>query len=199
MKTNNFLDFLEKTQKLKHTLRHAWTEDITRQESTAEHSWHMSIMAIVLTPLLKSEVSLLQVLKLIAVHDLGEAITGDTPAFAPIHDQKYKAEKRAVQNIIKSLPAKSQREIISLYAEYEAKETPEAILVKMLDVLDVEFQHLIADISTWSEEELTFNLLLKSSEYFKNDPFMLKLYRKINNRLKEKVKRRRGQKIRTNL
>lgn len=72
MQPNDFLQFLSKTQRLKSTLRHSWTDNINRQESAAEHSWHMSLMAIALEPYLENKVDLSRVLKLVSVHDTGE-------------------------------------------------------------------------------------------------------------------------------
>lgn len=189
MTINGFLKFLKKTEKLKHTLRHAWTGDIKRQESTAEHTWHMSMMAIALGPYLKNKIDLMRVLKLVAVHDIGEAIVGDVPAFSQNHSDKYEIEEKAVLKIAESLPVASQKEVVDLYHEYQAKESKEALLVKMLDVIDVIFQHLVSDISTWSEEEFTFNLQKHSEKYFKEEPLMLKLYNEIHEKLEKKVKK----------
>lgn len=188
-KIDNYLEFLEKAQKLKNTLRHSWTEDSHRQESVAEHSWHMSLMAVVFSPELVKKVNLTKVLKMISVHDLGEAITGDIPAFSPNHSTKHGEEKEAIKKIAAGLPSVPNKEIVSLYEEYEAKQTAEALFTKMLDVLDVIFQHLIADISTWSEEERTFNLNRKSTGFFEKEPFMFQIYNEIHDRLEEKVKK----------
>jgi len=161
MTINEFLKFLKKTEKLEHTLRHAWTGDIKRQESTAEHTWHMSMMAIALEPYLKNKIDLMKVLKLVVVHDVGEAIIGDVLAFNQNHSDKYEAEEKAVLKIVESLPAASQKEIIDLYNEYQAKESKEALFVKMLDVIDVIFQH--------------------------DEPLLSGLYDKIHQKLGEKV------------
>lgn len=189
MKINDFLKFLEKTERLKHTLRHAWTGDINRQESAAEHTWHMSIMAVALAPHLKHKVNLTKVLKLVAIHDIGEALVGDVPAFDQNHGGKYEAEEKAALQILESLPFSSQKELVGLYKEYQTKQTREAIFVKMLDVIDVIFQHLISDISTWAKEEYVFNLNRNSEKYFESEPLLLSLYNEIHKKLEEKVKK----------
>jgi len=192
MKPIDFLEFLNKTQHLKSILRHSWTDDIERQESVAEHSWHMAVMAIALSPYLKNKIDLFRVLKLISIHDIGESITGDIPAFNGKHNGKYESERKAVEEIIKSLPSERKEEILRLWEEYEQKKTRESIFVKMLDVLDVLFQHLVADITTWAEKETTFNLNRNSEEYFKEEPFMLELYDLIHTKLDKKVKEFKG-------
>ncbi|MDP2874338.1 MAG: HD domain-containing protein, partial [bacterium] len=170
-------------------LRHSWTDDAHRQESVADHSWHMAIVAIALAPDLQTKVDLLRVFELIAVHDLGEMFTGDIPAFAA-RAGKYEAEKEAVAKITQTLPTERQKEIFDLWQEYEERQTKEALFVKMLDVIDVINQHLAADISTWSKEEWTFNLNRDSEKYFKDEPLMLALYNFIHDELEKKVARR---------
>lgn len=186
MPTNDIIKFLAQTQHLKSVLRHSWTDDAGRQESVAEHSWHMALMAIALAPDLEHKVDLLRVFELIAVHDLGEIVTGDIPAFAA-RDGKYAAEKEAVEKVTQTLSPERQKEIFALWQEYEERQTKEALFVKMLDVIDVVNQHLVADLSTWSKEEWTFNLNRHSEKYFQAEPSMLALYNSIHDELEKKV------------
>lgn len=186
METSNILEFLAQTQHLKSVLRHSWTDDAHRQESVADHSWHMAMIAIALSPDLQTKVDLLRVFELIAVHDLGELFTGDIPAFAA-RAGKYEAEKEAVAKITQTLPPARQKEIFALWQEYEERKTKEALFVKMLDVIDVINQHLAADISTWSKEEWTFNLNRDSEKYFKDESLMLALYNSSHDELEKKV------------
>lgn len=189
METKGYLDFLTKTQKLKNTLRHSWTDDINRQESTAEHTWHMSLMATAFFKKLNRKVNLEKVLQLITVHDLAEALTGDVPNFLENRNNKFEDEKVAISEIIKTLPSKESEELKSLWMEYEERETAEARFVKMLDIIDVYFQHLVADISTWHELEYKVNLELppKSQALLEEEPFLLGLYQGIHVELKKKV------------
>lgn len=73
------LSFLTLAEKLKTTLRHSWTNDPARQESTAEHSWMICLLAMVLFGKTKLQLDQLKVLKMLVIHDLAEAITGDIP------------------------------------------------------------------------------------------------------------------------
>lgn len=186
MKPLEALKYLKKTQHLKAVLRHSWTDNVQRQESVADHSWHMAMMAVAFAPELKDKVNLDRVFKLIAIHDLGELFTGDIPAFAA-KSGKYEAERNTVLKIVKSLPTERQQEVLKLWEEYEGKKTKEALFVKMLDVIDVILQHWVADLSTWAKEEWTFNLNRNSESYFMKEPFMLSLYDSIHNELEKKV------------
>ncbi len=188
MEVADYLTFLEKTQKLKSTLRHSWTDNSQRQESTAEHSWHLALMVISLAPQLKRKINLELALKMAVTHDLGEALTGDIPAFKVTDEAlKHRQEKEAIEQIVKTLPPKTQKELINLYRDYELKKTSEAIFIKRLDILDVMFQHLIADISTWAPEEWTFNLDKFDPAFMADEPFLEEIYAKIHQLLALKV------------
>lgn len=79
MYIKQLIKFMSIAEKLKNNTRHSWTSD-GRQESVAEHSWRLSLMAY----LVKDEYPDADINKVILMcicHDLGEAITGDIPAF----------------------------------------------------------------------------------------------------------------------
>ena len=72
------LAFIGEAERLKTVLRSAWTRT-GRQESTADHTWRLCLLAM----MLKSEAQDLdfpRVLEMALVHDLGEALSGDVPA-----------------------------------------------------------------------------------------------------------------------
>ncbi|MBN8999319.1 MAG: HD domain-containing protein, partial [Rhizobiales bacterium] len=71
MPATALLEFFALAERLKMELRHSWLSN-GRQESVAEHTWLMALMAITLAPTLEHPVDLGHVLKLIIVHDLAE-------------------------------------------------------------------------------------------------------------------------------
>src|SRR5580658_2663720 len=144
---SDFLIFYSKAEKLKSTLRHCRTSDKTRQESTAEHSWMLGLMVIVLSDVIPTKVDKLKTLKMVLIHDLAEAITGDIPAFEKSARQrgKHTAEKKALSEIVSSLPKKSAQEIIDLWLEYEAYVSPEAKFGHSLDKIEALLQHNATD------------------------------------------------------
>lgn len=134
------ISFIKEVERLKNVLRSAYTSQ-GRQESTAEHTWRLCLMAIVFADQMEA-VDVLKVLKLCVIHDLGEAIHGDIPA---IHQNqnpdKTKTEREDLQFLTKSLPISLRDEILSLWEEYESGQTPEARSVKALDKLETIIQH----------------------------------------------------------
>ncbi|MGI2036435.1 HD domain-containing protein [Rhizobium panacihumi] len=148
------LDFFRLAERLKAELRHSWLSD-GRQESVAEHTWMMALMAITLAPILEHPVDLGHVLKLIIVHDLAEAEVGDIPVFevSDRKNAKMEAELAAMSEIQAMLPGESGRLISSLWHEYEAATTPEARFARALDHLEVQAQHNLASLDTWEPAE----------------------------------------------
>ena len=77
MEDRTLLDFLARAEKLKCNTRHSWTSS-DRHESVAEHSWRISLMAMLLTKEFP-EADMDKVIRMCLIHDLGEAFTGDIP------------------------------------------------------------------------------------------------------------------------
>lgn len=136
------VEFLAGAARLKDTLRSGFTIE-GRPESTAEHTWRLSLMALVLANDLP-EVDHLKLLKLCIVHDLGEAISGDIPAIQQTaNDGKAERERADLVILCEPLAADQREEIVALYDEYEAATTLEAILAKGLDKLETILQQAI--------------------------------------------------------
>ncbi len=154
---NKILDFIGKAEKLKREMRHSWLSD-NRQESVAEHTWRMSLMAILLRDKIAVNVDLERVLKMIIIHDLVEIEAGDVSALdvlrkPEIKEQKQAREMQAIKNIRIELGDKLGKEIYDLWIEFEEKSSPEAKFANALDKLEVQIQHNHAPIETWEEIE----------------------------------------------
>ena len=61
--------------------RQTYLSDGIRKENDAEHAWHMSLMALVLSEYANEEVDLLKVISMILIHDIVEIDAGDTYAY----------------------------------------------------------------------------------------------------------------------
>lgn len=133
----NILDFLRRAEALKSTLRTAWMRS-GRQESTAEHSWRLSLFAMLVSQHYP-ELDGRRILQMCIVHDLGETISGDIPA--PQQDgSKAGQERRDMRDLVRPLPQDMRAELMGLWEEYEQAETPEARVVKALDKLETLLQ-----------------------------------------------------------
>ena len=154
MTPHEFLDILHVAERLKDTPRHCTTTK-RRTESVAEHSWRVSLMAL----LLKGEfpeADMDKVVKMCLVHDLGECFTGDIPTFI-ITDADRDVEDSLLARWVHSLPPEVAGELDALFREMDAQETLEAKLYKSLDKLEALVQHNESPLDTWSENEFALN------------------------------------------
>jgi putative hydrolases of HD superfamily len=134
------LTFLRAAERLKTVTRSGWTS-AGEQESVAEHTWRLCLMAMLLyrdTP----GIDLARLLKMCLIHDLGEAIRGDIPAPAQVPGASKADQERAdLLELTAPLPPALQHEILELWDEYEAADSAEAKLAKGLDKLETILQH----------------------------------------------------------
>lgn len=136
------LDFLQAAEQLKDTIRSGHTSK-GRAESTAEHSWRLALMILLFEKELAG-IDFLKLLKLVLIHDLGEAISGDIPAPEQTPDDDRQArERRDFQTLCGPLPGDLKRELLALWDEYADALTPEARYAKAFDKLETIFQHLL--------------------------------------------------------
>lgn len=170
MKPSELLKILNVAEKLKCNTRHCYTSS-GRHESVAEHCWRTALMAMLLeTEFPQADMN--KVIKMILIHDLGEAFTGDIPCFNKTSKDEVN-ESNVLDDWVKTFPEPEQKQWLELYAEMNALETQEAKIYKALDKMEAVIQHDESDISTWIplEYELQFKYGLENvqfSDYMKN-------------------------------
>jgi putative hydrolase of HD superfamily len=132
------IEFILEIDKLKGVMRRTILTDGSRHENSAEHSWHLAVMAILLAEYSKSEneLDLFKVVKMLLIHDLVEIDAGDTYCYdeVQVKDQALREEK-AADRLFHMLPVEQARSFLSLWHEYEEIKTPEARFAHALDGL----------------------------------------------------------------
>jgi putative hydrolase of HD superfamily len=174
----SILKVLTLAERLKFELRHSYTSS-GRQESVAEHTWRMSLMAVLIEPLLKQKVDTARLLKMIIIHDLVEAEAKDVSALDVLRDpsirvRKLEREKQAIENLRLALADTNGQEIYDLFYEFENKASYEAKVANALDKLEVQLQHNHADLSTWEEIEYDMCYMMDKHVLFDETLFELK-------------------------
>ncbi len=149
------LSILSVAEKLKCQTRHCYTSN-GRRESVAEHSWRLALMAMLLRDEFE-QADMDKVIQMCLIHDLGEAFTGDIPAFEKT-DGDRKEEEAALSNWIAGLPAPYGETLSSLLREMHAMQSQEAKIYKALDNLEAVIQHNESDIATWLPLEYDLQL-----------------------------------------
>src|SRR4051812_45110041 len=119
--------FILEIDKLKTILRRTYLLNIDRAENTAEHSWHLAIMAILLAEHANEPVDVGRVIKMVLVHDIVEIDAGDTYFYDAVGAlDKSKRERAAADRIFGILPADQGEELRQLWDEFERGESPDA-------------------------------------------------------------------------
>ena len=121
MEIRRLLDFLKTAEQLKCNTRHSYTSS-GRLESVAEHSWRLALMAMLVGDEFP-EMDMDKVIKMCLIHDMGEAITGDIPAFEKT-DKDRKVENKKVEQLTDILPEPVRAEWKALFEEMETMEIP---------------------------------------------------------------------------
>lgn len=128
------MDFLLEVDKLKFINRQTYLSDGTRRENDAEHSWHLALMAVLLSEHADEEVDFLKVITMVLIHDLVEIDAGDTYAYDEAGKQTQRIrEEKAADRIFAMLPKDQGEKFRALWEEFDAYETPEAKFAHVCD------------------------------------------------------------------
>jgi putative hydrolase of HD superfamily len=176
MEPRKLIDIMGTMEKLKCQTRHSWTST-GRHESVAEHTWRLGLLAYFVRDEFP-EADISRVMLMCLVHDIGEAFTGDIPAFLKTADHE-KTEDEAVTVFLASLPEPYKTELTAIFNEMNALSTTEARIYKALDRMEAILQHNEADIQTWLPLEYDLNLTYGTEETAFSD-YMTRLKQAIN-------------------
>lgn len=178
-----YMKIVDTLEALKRNTRHSWLSD-GRRESVAEHSWRLAAMAY----FVKDEfpdADIHKVIMMCIFHDIGEAFTGDIPAFLKT-DADESREENTVDSFLETLPEPYRNELKDLFREMAELKTTEARMYKALDKMEAVIQHNEADISTWLPLEYDLQLNYGEKEVQFSD-YMKKLKADANDRTRKKT------------
>ncbi len=129
------LRFLLEVDALKTILRRNSIVAGTRLENSAEHSWHLAVMALVLAPYSKEPIDTSRVVSMLLVHDIVEVDAGDTFVYdASARLEQQAAEAAAAERLFGMFA--DGHEMRALWDEFEARATPEARFARAIDRLE---------------------------------------------------------------
>lgn len=147
------LEFTAEVGRLKAVLRQTMLTDPARRENSAEHSWHLTVMALALAEHAPSGTDLARVVSMLALHDVVEVDAGDLFVYAGSADQERQlaAERAAADRIFAMLPPDQATALRGLWDEFEERATPEARFARALDRLQPMLENSKAGGGTWRE------------------------------------------------
>ena len=149
--------FVRELDKLKRVQRQTWLTDKSRKENSAEHSWHIAVMALVLSEYAPGEdLDTGRVMQMLLIHDIVEIDAGDTfcydqAAVALQTDQ----EKAAAERLFGLLPPDQAVRFRDLWEEFENRRTPEALLAHSLDRLQPILNNFHTEGKSWRANGIT--------------------------------------------
>ncbi|MFG6528598.1 MULTISPECIES: HD family hydrolase [unclassified Sulfitobacter] len=144
--------FLNEADKLKTVLRGTTLCDASRAENSAEHSWHLTLYALVLADQAGPEVDINRVIKMLILHDLVEIDAGDNPIFGDYDAAEMEAQEQiAADRLFGLLPDDLRDDLRSIWEEFEAAESPTARFAKSLDRFQPPMQNLASGGGSWTD------------------------------------------------
>ena len=160
------MEFIIEVDKLKDIIRQTNLTNGERKENDAEHSWHLALMAVFLSEYAKEPVDVLQVIKMVLIHDLVEIDAGDTYLYDEAgNGTKAAREQKAAERIFNILPGDQAEELFQLWQEFEDRKTPESKFANTLDRIQPVLLNDATEGRAWREHDVCIDQIMSKNEY----------------------------------
>ncbi len=158
--------FILELDKEKFITRQTYKSDGKTKENDAEHAWHMAVMAFLLADYANEPIDVLRTIKMILLHDVVEIDAGDTYAYdeAGIATQSAR-EEAAAKRIFSMLPERIGSELIALWHEFEARETPESKFAHTMDNIQPIMLNAATNGRAWEEHSVQKRQIMKRNAH----------------------------------
>ena len=157
----NQVGFLLEIDRLKQVHRRTWLLHEDRNENSAEHSWHVAMMAMLLSEYADVAVDRTKVMQMMLVHDIVEIDAGDTYCYdADGSTDKAEREQAAADRLFALLPDDQGAEMRATWEEFEARESPEAKMAACIDRLMPLLHNMNTGGRSWREHGITRSQVL---------------------------------------
>ncbi|RIW38472.1 HD domain-containing protein [Bacillus salacetis] len=165
------LNFLLEIDQLKQISRRTYISDGSRNENTAEHSWHVSMMAMTLweTYEHKENVNVQKSVKMLLLHDIVEIDAGDTYAFdLQGYQDKQNRERKAADRLFGMLPARTGEDFRQTWDEFEDRTSPEAVFAHIIDHIQPLMLNIATSGVSWKEHGIHSQQVLDRNSWIKD-------------------------------
>ncbi|ENC6731518.1 HD domain-containing protein [Vibrio navarrensis] len=151
------LALLMELDRLKSVLRRTRVKSADKRlENSAEHSWHVALMALLFAEHANEPVDISRVVKMLLLHDVVEIDAGDTFVYdAAASEQQAEKELAAAQRLFGMLPDDQRDELSALWHEFEEAQSAEAKFAKALDRLIPMLLNFHNQGQSWREHGVT--------------------------------------------
>ncbi|KIL35668.1 phosphohydrolase [Cohnella kolymensis] len=157
------IEFLVEVDKLKSVTRRTFLIDKSRNENVAEHSWHISLMALLMKEHADNlDMDLYRVIRMLLLHDLVEIDAGDTFAYdAEGYLDKEERENAAAQRLFGILPDDQRNEWMALWREFEDGITYESRYAAAIDRLHPVIHNYYTGGESWQKNRIFRSQVMK--------------------------------------
>jgi len=154
--------FITELDKLKAITRQNRPVGLDRKENSAEHSWHVAVLAITLAEYSLKPLDIHRVVQMLLLHDVVEIDAGDTI----LYDESARAAKEieelaAAKRVFSLLPKEIGDRYLAIWEEFETRKTPEAIFAYSMDRLMPVIQNFYNEPTTWEEHAVSLEQVLR--------------------------------------
>jgi putative hydrolases of HD superfamily len=156
------LEFIAEAGRLRGVERQTRLAEPRRRENSAEHSWHLTVLALTLAEYAPAGTDLARVMAMLVLHDLVEVDAGDLSVYAPEPDQarQHAAELAAADRLFGLLPPDQAGRLRQLWDEFEERGSLEARFARGLDRLQPMLENVRVGGGTWRERGVTADEVL---------------------------------------
>jgi len=182
------LEFLAEIDALKGVVRRSYALQGERFENSAEHSWHMAMMGLILSEYVPEKIDLAKVVKMCLVHDIVEVDVGDTFCYdTAANVGREDREREAAERIFGMLPSDQSGELRALWDEFEERRTPEARYANALDRFQAFSQNYNSSLRSWKESGVRKSQVVERSRPIRDSSEVL--WRHVEGIIEEAVER----------
>lgn len=162
------LNFIREIDELKAVYRQTHVKsDNNRNENSAEHSWHIAMMASILHQYADEVVDITRVVTMLLIHDIVEIDAGDTFAFAEQQELDSQEDKEiaAANRLFGLLPESQFLHFKQLWLEFEAAETSDARFAKAMDRVLPLIQNMANEGGSWVRHKVKKSQVIARNKY----------------------------------
>jgi putative hydrolases of HD superfamily len=152
--------------KLKSVLRRSRVKSAEgRQENSAEHSWHVAIMALLMEEHANQPVDIGRVIKMLLLHDIVEIDAGDTFVYDAVASAvQEENELKAAQRLFGLLPDDQAQSLMTLWSEFEDAQSNDAKFAKALDRIIPMMLNFYNNGQSWQEHGVTREQVIRVNQ-----------------------------------
>ncbi|HXL01667.1 MAG TPA: HD domain-containing protein [Candidatus Atribacteria bacterium] len=161
------INFIIEIDKVKNIIRKSLLFDGSRFENVAEHSWTISIMAVLLEEHANFKVDTGKVQFMLLIHDIVEADAGDTFLYSEDRKNAHINEEKAAERIFGMLEPDQKKIFLDTWKEYEEGKTNEAKFALVFDRLQPIIQNYVNKGFTWKKHNVTYEQVVKENKHIK--------------------------------